>query len=166
MSVQSGTYGSTITTTEILPAAATPAASSDGNRTVTHNGFNSSVQVAPSGTTPVVNDCSYLSATVGGGGSDTVDLTNVPGVTAAKDFSTKKVMAFKILNTGANPITITPGGSNAYLLLGAGFSATIPPGGELFFASNSGSPTVDATHKNITVTGTAGQPYKIGMQAG
>lgn len=79
------------------------------------------------------------------------------GVVIAGDTAFALVNQLTFVNTGAVDLTLSPGASNGLAMGFGGTSPTlvIPAGGSVTLKSVTGY-TVDATHKNITVTPTSG----------
>jgi nitrogen fixation protein FixH len=159
------TYASTVTTVETL-ATNVPAASSNG-KAVTHNGYNSSQSLT--GTTAVpVTKCAYFSKALSSG-AGTIDLTALTGTNGATvDLTGLKVQVAKFKNpaANANPITVTFGASNAYLLGGSAFKWILSPGQEITIFGNDAAPDVSSTAKNIDISGTGAQALECSIVAG
>lgn len=159
------TYGSTVTTAETL-ATNVPAASSNG-KTVTHNGYNSSKSLTGATTPPVTQAAYFLKALVAGAG--TIDLTALVGTNgAAVDGTGLKVQVAKFENpsTNANPITVTFGAANPYLLGGAAWKFILQPGMEITVYGNDATPDVGGSTKNIDIAGTLTQALKCSIIMG
>lgn len=152
-----------LTATETLDATLNPAASVPN---VVHKGFNVSKTLNGTSTPTVTKVVAAKIALVAG--AKTVDLTSLTGTNGAtKDFSTLKVRSVLIVNPDGNSgdMVFTFGASNGYLLMGTGWKITLKPG-DAFENYLTGAPTVDATHKNIDVTGTGTEQFEIEMVAG
>lgn len=110
---------------------------------------NGAFHVTTSGTTPV-----------------TCDLTNLVtnATTSAGDATFAKWNKIKVRNCGAADMTIAPGASNGATLGMGGTSPTltVAAGAEVVIESGPGT-TVDSTHKNITITPTAGGDVVIAV---
>jgi hypothetical protein len=145
------TYSLELTVNETL----TVPDSAGGNATIRHNGFNSTGSLGASTTPPVTKVSAFKPALVAG--EHVIDLTALPGVTAANvDGTGLKVQAIKIRNPAANSanLIIEPGASNAYNLFGASFKITLHPGEELLFKGNdhASMPEVASGAKNIKLS--------------
>lgn len=99
------------------------------------------------------------------GGTATIDLTAFPDAetNTAVDLSTLKLKMLHLAcpSTNANAVTVAPGASN-------GYTGWVSTGGEVLNASDQRGPNiynggiaVDATHKNIDITGTGSQVVTI-----
>lgn len=156
-------YALTATTTETLttnvPAASTP--------TVTHNGYNSSGSLSGSSGVPATVCAYFLKAL--SSGTATIDLSALVGTNGATvDLAGLKVQIFKVKNTAtnANPITITFGASNPYLLGGSAFKWILQPGQEMMLVGNDATPDVGSGSKTIDLAGTGAQTLEVCIVAG
>lgn len=146
---ESLTYAVEMTAVEELQGV--PAAA---NSTLQHDGFNLGPTRLTSSTTPPITRTSPTTQTMTGA-AVTIDLTALPSSQDDINGTGKKVNLFHVRNRGANAITIAPGASNGYELFGAGKDFVLPAGGELTLKFNDNLADIDATHKNIELTGTA-----------
>ena len=106
-------------------------------------------------------------------GAATIDLTSLPGpLSTTVTFDGLKVQLVKIkcptTNTGG--VTFAVGAANGYNLFGADNASAervevMPGGSEMRQTPNNGE-DVDATHKNIDVTGTGTEAFQIELVAG
>jgi hypothetical protein len=137
-----------VLTGRVPGGAATAALGSNNSNyllTLADQGFakNGSFHVTTSGTTPV-----------------TLDLTNLAtnATTHAGDTVFATVNMIKWMNVGAADMTIAPGASNpsnAPKFTGTTPTLAVPAGSFGTWSSVAGV-TIDSTHKNITITPTAG----------
>jgi len=99
----------------------------------------------------------------------TLDLTSLVGSNlAAKDFTGLKVQIFQFSNpeSNANNITITPGVSNDYDLMGAGMSNTLAPGDMMLLILNGSGPVVGASDAELDFLGTGTEVMDLMIVAG
>jgi hypothetical protein len=119
-------------------------------------------------TTPAVTKDAYFQQALTAGAA-TIDLTNMTLANGSVvNFSTLKVQLYKFRNPGTNlnAITVTFGAANPYLLHGAAWKFILQPGDEIMTRLPNTAPTVDATHKNIDISGTGTQALDVGLVAG
>ena len=94
------------------------------------------------------------------GGTGTIDLTSLPGANNGPAVNGTGQKVRKILLTApsgnAAVVTITPGASNGYTLFGSSSSLGIDPGETTMSSKANAAPSIDATHKILTLTGTTG----------
>lgn len=158
-------YESTITTVETITTNVPAASTSD--KTITHNGYNSSSSLT-SVTTPPVTVCAYFSKALSTGAA-TIDLTALTGTNGATvDGTGLKVQCWKFKNpaTNANTITVTFGASNPYLLGGAAFKWILSPGQEIQGYGNDATPDVGSGAKTIDLAGTGSQTLECSIVMG
>lgn len=145
---------SLLTITETLQLALANA----GKENVVFDGHNTVLVMNATTTPPALQHATFQAALTAG--AATIDLTALPGTQGTVVGTGQKVRAcfFRNPATNANPITIKFGAANPYLLLGAAWSMVLTPGqfvGPIYLKD--GAPAIDATHKNIDLSGTGAQ---------
>jgi hypothetical protein len=123
---------------------------SSGASPIRHDQFNVGPKTLNASTTPPAAQVSSQQLT----GTQTIDLTALPGAGGAVINGTgQKVQAVLItcLSANAGAMTVAPGASNGYQLLGAN-AITIPLGGTIALDAAGNTPAIDATHKTLTCT--------------
>lgn len=132
---------------------------------VRHDQFPSNITLNGSSAAPVtkpVVDNLALSA-----GAYTIDLTSMTGTNgAAVNGTGLKVQAIHIRNNGAAAMTITPGSSNPYNLLGSSFSVVLAPGQEFAFYGNEAAPDISGSAKEIDIAGTGTDDFDLSLVMG
>jgi hypothetical protein len=159
-------YSSLVTSTEILTGN-TVGTSTSAARTISHANYNTTAALT-SLTTPPVTLCAYFLKTMSAGAA-TIDLTALVGTNdVAVDFTGLKVQIAKFKNpsTNANPITVTFGASNGYLLGGSAWKYILQPGAEIVCYTNDASPDVGGSTKTIDISGTSAQALQCTLIAG
>jgi hypothetical protein len=147
------TFNSTLTAIETLPTGSLPTLTAR----VTHTGFNIAKILGAATTPPVTKIAAFVAALVAG--SLNIDLTALTGTNGGiVDGTGLRLQFLRIANLGANDMTITQGASNAYAI-GAGLK--IPAGGSILLEFNDGISDIDATHKNLLLTGTLVQTANV-----
>jgi hypothetical protein len=111
------------------------------------------------------NGCAHI--TTSGTTGVTVDLTNLATntTTTAGDTVFATVNKIRIYNCGAAAMTVAPGASNPSnfpKFTGTTPTLQIDPGG-IFTVESGAGVTIDATHKTILITPTAGGDVLIGV---
>lgn len=155
----------TLSVTETL--AGIPFASTTAkDKQIVHNGLNETWTLNSGSTPPATQVCDFQKALSTGAG--TIDLTAVPGSLGNLDLTGLKVQLVRFRNPSgnANPITVTFGAANGYLLLGTAWKMILQPGQSVELFLNDASPDVDATHKNIDIAGTGSQALDVLLVAG
>jgi hypothetical protein len=132
---------------------------------IVNNGFNRSQNLGPRSVPPCTH-CSYTTQTIGGGGSTTVDLSALPATQRTLDARGKLQRFLRIINrsTSAN-LTVAQAASEAFEPFGAGNQPVLPPGCEVLIYSPNGL-SIDASHKNLKLDGTAGQTADLAIVVG
>lgn len=164
MSVQT-TFNLTVNTIETLTTNV-PAAVGGGN-TLTHGGFNTALTLNAT-STPPATECAYFEQALSSGAA-TIDLRALTGSNGrAIDLNGLKVQVFKVKAkaSNANPITVTVGASNGYLLAGSAWKVILQPGQEFVFSGNAAAPAVGASAKTIDLSGTGTQSVEVAVIAG
>lgn len=159
------TYQSKVTVVETLTTNLPFASAND--KTVTHNGMDTSATLNSGSTPPATLIAAFQKALVAG--VATIDLTALTGTNGAVvNFTGLKVQIAKFANpiTNANPIVITFGAANPYLLGGAGFKHTLNPGDEVTYSNRDTAPDVAGGAKNIDISGTGTQALNVELVAG
>lgn len=151
---------------ENISATLAPAA---GTQVLQHKAFSQSVTLNDSSTPPGTKVISQTPALVAG--TKVIDLTAALHLGAAVDLSGLKLQDLLLINENANAVTIEADASNGYLLFGTAGKVTVPPKvgnvpGILHMQFADGTPDVDGTHKNIKLTGTGTQQFKLQMVFG
>lgn len=95
-----------------------------------------------------------------------LDLTDLPGTQDPIDGTGLKVNVFAIHNRGDNDITVAAGVSNGYELFGSGKSVVVKAGSFLAWLFDDNLAAVDATHKIISLTGTAADECDVTIGLG
>ena len=121
----------------------------------TYDAFNTAASLNATSTPPVSKAAVSQVALVAG--AKTIDLTAAPhkvaGTTVSVDGTGLKVQGFliRVPATNVHALTIAPGASNAYNLLGAAFLVTLYPGDVIELAKrlDANMPDVAAGAKNI-----------------
>lgn len=162
--VTSATYGSQVTSAVQLDAATTPAAANTQSRTVSNSGFDTTKSFDPLTSPPVSIVANWNAVLVAG--ALVIDLTALPGITGNQDASAKKLQVFKLINPSANPVTVTADATNGYLLFGTAGSVVVPAGGEIAVYLANVAPTIDSTHKRISLAGTSTDTFKVTVFCG
>jgi hypothetical protein len=140
-----------------------------GTLPFTHNEMDLSLQQLNSSSSPPISEGAVFNVTMSGT-TATLNLTSLTGlptntVTDGSNgggtsvASEAQIVVFS--NTGSHPLTISNAGSNSYALFGATYSLTLLPGQYIFAYLNNSAPQVLSTQKNILLTGTNGDTYKI-----
>ena len=157
------TYASTATITETLDANTESA--SDENRKIIHSAFNESGILSAASTPPVTKAACFVQALTAG--TATIDLTALTGTNGASvDGTTLKVQYFRMKNLGANPMSITFGGSDPYNLAGADFKMTLEQNQNFEHFGNNATPDIAAGAKNLDLAGTTTQTCEITIVMG
>jgi len=140
---------------------------SDADKTVTHDGFNTSKTLNASSTPAVHKVACFEQALTAG--SATIDLTALTGTNGATvDGTGQKVQVFKAKApaTNANPITIGEGAANGYELAGNAWKMILQPGQEFLFYGDGDTPAIGAAAKDIDLAGTGAQKLEIEIVTG
>lgn len=158
-------YSVAVQATETLE---TNVQAADANqKSIKYTGYNSSLNLNGASTPPVTK-CAYFEQPLTSGAA-TIDLTALPGTNGATVNTTGlKVQVFKIKNkaANANPITVTFGASNAYLLGGSAWKFILQPGMEITVFGNDATPDVGSSTKTIDLAGTGAQIAEVAIIAG
>lgn len=147
-------YQSSLTVRETLETNV-PAAS---DAEILHSGYDTNAALNSSSTPTATKHAAFAKAL--SAGAATIDLTALTGTNGVTvDGTGLKVVAVKFQNpsTNANDIQICFGASNAYLFgNNAAWKHTLCPRDE-YLCKFHNNPSIDATHKNIDLAGTAAQ---------
>jgi len=134
---------------------------------VTHDGYNLSGVSLTSATTPPVTKCSFQDYALSGG-TKTIDLTALLGLkNESQDCTGLKLQFLVFINAASNADMVISGeGANGYSL---GAARTINGGTaanyDIMYAPES-LPDVASGAKNLVVTGTGSQSFKLGVVLG
>lgn len=132
---------------------------------VTSNAFNRRLTLGPF-TTPPVTSASYSRHTIGGTNSVTLDLTALPGTQHPIDAGGLLSRFLLIANRSATGnLTLAAAESNAFEPLGAGHEPMLPPGAVLLLYTPEGL-SIDSSHSNLKLAGTAGDTADVAIVAG
>lgn len=137
------------------------------NATVSHTGFNLTGVALTSSTTPPVTKCSFQDYTLSGG-TKTIDLTALLGLKSeSQDCTGLKLQFLVFINAAGNSDMVISGeGANGYSL---GAARTVNGGTaanyDIMYAPES-LPDVAAGVKNLVVTGSGSQTFKLGVVLG
>lgn len=168
MAVDSAQVTSTITVTSTLETNLDSL--NANNRKVIYDARNYSAQLGAT-TTPKVTKHAHLKKAMSSGAA-TLDLTSLTGAGdngTTVDLTGLKVQVayFEAPASNANPVTIEPGASNGYELLGSDFKITLQPGQKAGpFWLNNAAPTVGSSAKNLDITGTGSQHLYVTLLGG
>jgi len=138
---------------------------------ITHNLFDQQMARLTGTTSPPVSMVSYQTFALVAG-TKTIDLTAVLNYAdVAQDATGLKVQTLIFINPAGNAtMNIAPGGANPYPLFGTGNDVDVPAHATIdnwiAFSLLEGLPDVSGTVKNITITGTGTQSFKIGIVLG
>ena len=139
---------------------------------VASDAFNNTARTYNTASTPPVSQHFAVSATLAGSGAqtDTIDLTSFEDVEGiAKDGTGLRVQVVRIVAPSTNTGVLTVGdGANGYALFGSGVDQELRPGAELLTSQSVAAqlPLVAAGAKNVDVSGTGGDSYKIQILLG
>ena len=139
----------------------------EATRKITHTSFDATAAYAAASSPPVTTIAAGELTMTGGAGS--LDLTALVGTNGkVVDGSGLRVQFLKLINkTGnANVITVTEGASNGYDGLGASFSITLAPGGEILLKAMDAGGDIAAGNKILDVTGTGSQVLQYAVVMG
>lgn len=163
-------YASSINYTEVL-ASSVPAISGSAN-SVQHTAFSTSKSLSSTVVSGqgIVTDGALFNTTMSGGAA-TIDLTSLTGTNGRSiTLLGLKVQAMKFINpsTNANNISVTKGASNGFGLGSGGttFTFVLPPGSEVTWYANEGTPDVASGAKTIDISGTSAQVLQCAIFAG
>lgn len=134
---------------------------------IVHSSFNlNNVTLNATSTVPVTTTSYQDYALVAG--AITIDLTALLGVNdEIQDATGLKLQTIIINNpSGNNPITVTTGAANGFPLFGGTNSVVIPADSTLAFYVPEGLTDVAAADKNIDVSGTGTETFKVGICLG
>lgn len=147
-----------LTVTETPDVNVPFADASPANNRVVHDVLNESVTLN-AGSTPAASQVAGFQKALSSGAA-TIDLTALVGTEGrAIDGTGLKVRMAKFRNpvANANPITLTFGASNAYLLLGSGWKIILAPGQSVTLYLKDGAPAIGSSTKAIDLAGTGAQ---------
>lgn len=135
---------------------------STGQFDVPHSAFNKSVSFNPTSTPP--GSAVYSEELTS---SQTLDLTALARTLEdTMDLSGLKLQALLLNNLStANTVVLADTGANTYVV-NAGAAITVQPGASIALVLNDKLTDVDATHKVLTLTATAGQKFQLAMLFG
>lgn len=139
-----------------------------GTYQVPHAGYNHRLALDGT-TTPDLTGGGYKSATIGGGGTGSIDLTDLTLGAAVTSLSGKQPRALMLYapDTNAGDVTVTKGASNGYGGLGGSFSLVLKPGmGQLVWWSVDNATAVGGTAKILDLAGTSGDVVQVSAGAG
>lgn len=121
-----------------------------------HDGFDLTYSLDENSTPPVAM-CVYRELALVAGAL-TIDLTTITGSYGSlQNGNGKKVQHWRVKNTSETAtLVFVKGASNPYLLKGADWKVELLPGQWDEFYGNNAAPEIDATHKEIDVSGTGG----------
>ena len=154
--IQQLTIHETLTTG--VPASAAPV--------ITHSGFNRTLALNASSTPPATK-CVSISGSLTAGAA-TIDLTSMTGANGTVTFSGLRVQAMYFQNrSSSNPMTISDGASNGYLIFGnSSGQVTLGPGGSILLYAADYPSDVSGSVKNIDLAGTGTDSYYCELLAG
>jgi len=134
-----------------------------GNRSVTSNQFNFTKKLNASSTPP--GSASWADAL---SGDQTLDFTALSrSIGEDVDATGLKLQMLLLNNLSASAtLTLAKGASNGYAVNGAAGSLVCPPGGSVQYFFNDALEDVDATHKTLDLTITAGEEFEIQLVFG
>lgn len=158
------TFQTKVTAVETLETNVPAAAASD--KTVTHNGYDTS-QSLTGATTPPVDSCAYFEKALSAG-AGTIDLTALTGTNGATiNLNGKKPVAIRIRGKAgnANPITITKGAANGYDGMGD-LEVAVKANQEFTYYFHTGASAVSGTNKTIDLAGTGSQSVEVSIIGG
>ncbi len=158
------TLRGTVTVVETLTGNTDSA--SAANRVVTHTQFSESQNLTAGTTPPVTTVAAFVQALTGG--AATIDLNALTGTNAATvSLNGLKVQAFMIKNLGANTMTLTNAGGNAYPMFGATLNIVLNQNQWALLYGNDSTPDVNSgVADDLTLAGTASQTCEIIIVAG
>lgn len=145
---------------DVAAGGQTPAAN------VIHDQFNTAKDLDGGTVPPVSAHSGKIYALIAG--ALTIDLTALIGLNSvAVNGTGLKVRAVKIKGqSGAAPITITPGGANPYNLFGATFKSIVSSDQEIVAYLGDSAPVIGAGAKNISLAGTGTDKIAIAFVMG
>lgn len=152
-------------TVTMTPAAGGPV--SNVNAALTYDQYDISRSLTPTTVPAAKTNAQFLMALVAA--AKTLDLTALVDLSSGLvvDGTGNRVVEFRFTNFGAGPMTIVGGAANGYLLFGAAGKVEVPPGGEFAFFTNGVTvPLIDATHKNLDITGTGVETAQVTVITG
>ena len=140
---------------------------------ITHESDESTRGTLNASSTVPATQCFSDSLIIAGGGSATLDLTSLTGPAGVTvTFSGLKVQLAKFAcpSDNAAAVLIQKGDATAYNLLGTDNASSetfeVLPGGWMGLGHNEQAEDVDATHKAVKFTGTAGDKIEVILVAG
>lgn len=146
-------------------AIETVAVDGAGNLSLAYTAFDRPSTTYNGSSTPAVSKVAVDSLVLSGG-TDTINLTAVPGGIATQDLTGLKVVTLILYNPNANSIAIAPGASNPYPFWGTANDIVLPAGARMAFDFVGTLPAVSGTVKNIDVVGTAADILSYALTAG
>ncbi len=153
---------------ETLTVVETISTADAADATLSFTSLNESDSFTSGSSVPVTKHANFSQAMTAG--AATINFRLLPGNTVDEvvDGNGLKVQFawFRNKSTNANDITITFGGSNPYLLLGAAFLFKLKVGQAVRIALNEAAPDIDDTHKTIDITGTLSQVLECAFVMG
>lgn len=139
-----------------------------GSYQVPHAGFNHRI-LLDGGTTPDLTAGAYQEVAIGGGGTGSIDFTNLLLNSAVVTLSGKQFRAVMLFapDTNAGDVTVTKGAANGYDGLGGSFSIVLKPGmGQLVFWTLDNATAVGGAAKILDLAGTSGDTVQLSAGAG
>jgi hypothetical protein len=142
------------------------------DRTITHETDETTRDTLNASSTVAVSQCFSDDITLTGG-TATLDLTSLTGpaaVTVTFDGLKVQLAKFACPSDNAAAVLIQKGDATAYNLLGTDNASSetleVLPGGWMGLGHNDEAEDVDATHKDVKFTGTAGDKIEVILVAG
>lgn len=137
-----------------------------GSRTVFHTLFDK--RISYTGTAPFATSAVIAEELALSGGALTLDLTAAPKTGGGtQDLTGVKPRALMIYNpVGNGALTLAPGASNGYELLGSGNEVVLPAGVPLMVDFGDALIDVDGTHKTLDFSGTGAESFIFGLLLG
>jgi hypothetical protein len=139
---------------------------------ITHQTDETTRGTLNASSTPAVTKCfsDDLTLTAGEATLDLTSLTGPAGVTVTFNGLKVQLAKFACPSSNTNPVLIQKGDATAYNLLGADNASSetfeVLPGGCMALFHDNEAEDVDATHKDVKFTGTAGETIEVILVAG
>jgi len=156
-------YNSSVSVTETLETNV-PACT---DKIVTHTGYNNTANVNAASAPPATKAALFEQPLTDG--AATIDLTALVGTNGAAVNGTGlrvQFIKFRNKSTNANVLTLSQGAANGYDGLGASFSVTLPPGGEVLLRTKDAGTDIGPTNKTLDLAGTGAQVAEIAIVMG